>query len=386
MAVVLMKLISSSEILSEIPYTFELTGINVYSIEEVLWHIFNYLEKSLNIFEDNAFFQWAENQIGLKKEVKAFINNKKELNEKIIDFISFFNYLSQKEIDELRQRLYALSEVDSFESQKEIGDLFYKNGKYQQAVYAYSKALELDREKEELIKNNIGLCCLQARDYENSVSFFEEAYEKSKKPTILLNLIQGLILNGGYSRAEKLLSQYSGEDIFNLAYLKAMLFLAKAEYNNCILALKQCLEIKKDFSVVMKISDILIRQRKFEEAIAFLESLEEKDATVYVKLAEIYCAEENYSLGIKAVQRGLIYYMNDVRLWIKLAKCYRLNLDFLRADGAICKAKMLEENNIEVNLEFAKIRKCQGRMNDYRDYLGKGLSIIKNNYFENHQN
>lgn len=384
-----MKLISSSDVLWETPYTFEQTGINVYSIEEVIWHIFNYLSKSLNIFEDDAFFQWAENKLGLKEEIKILKNSEKELNDRIIDFFSQFNYLNKEELELIKDKLYSLTNADTYEKQKEIGDLFYKNGKYQQAVYAYSKALELDEDKEDIIKNNIGLCCMQVQDYENSISFFTQAYEKNKNQAILLNLIQSFILSGNSLKAEEFLKEYSIQnfnDEFNISYLKAMLCLSKGEYNNCILELKKCFELKKDFAVIIKISDILIRQRKFEEAIAFLESIEKKNAEIYVKLAEIYCAEENYLFAIKAVQKGLIYYMSDVRLWIMLAKCYRLSLDFIRADGAICKAKMLDENNIEVNLEFAKIRKCEGRTSDYKNYLGKSLNIIKNNYLENQQN
>lgn len=376
-----MKLILSSENFSEKPYIFSLTNIKVYSIEEALWHIFNYLRESLEIFEDNAFFEWLRDGLGLTKELDILNNaNIKDNDEKLIDFLSQFEYLNKDEIEDIKKRLYSFANIGNFEKQKEIGDKLYKAKKYQQAVDAYSKALEMDLSKEYIIKNNIGLCCMQCGDYESAVAFFEQAYEKNNNSVIMLNLAEGYILCSYTEKAEELLSLYKGEDLFRVTYLKGMIALGKGEYNNSVEILKSAVDIKEDVSLILKISDIFIKQRRFDDAVNFLNEYNIIDAEIYIRLSEIYCAQRNYSAAIKITQRGLIHFRDSIELWIMLAKCYRLDLDFVKADGAVCKALSLNNDSEEANLELARLRKSQGKTSLYQSSINNCLNIIKNKY------
>lgn len=380
-----MKLILCSESVSREPYVFSLTNIRVYTIEEALWHIFNYLNQSVEAVEDDAFLQWLKDKLGFGQEAEILSDTCDKLEKKLPAFLRCFDYLNEKEIAQIEERLIELADRGSFEKQKEKGDKFYLSGKYQKAVDAYAAALRLEPDREEIIKNNIGLCCMKCGDYENAADLFEQAYEISKNPVILLNLAESRIFCGRLEKAGELLDIYKGRDMFEFLYLKGLFALKKGEYNKSIEFFKAAYKIKNDKNIVIKISDIYIKQRKYDEAVKFIEEYNLKEAAIFKRLAELYCGRENYTAAVKIVQKGLIYFMNDVGLWVMLARCYRLNLDFAKADGAICKALSINGEDEEANLERARISKGEGRMTAYQADIDKCLEIVKNKYLEENE-
>ena len=304
-----MKLILSSENFSNIPYIFSATNIRVYSIEEAIWHIFNYLKESLEIFDDDSFLNWLRDKLGLYEEAKILEGDSDDGNEKkLIDFLRKFSYLNEYEIEEVKKKFSEFSNLGEYEKNKEKGDKLYRAGKYQKAVYAYSNALKFDINKESVIKNNIGLCCMQCGDYENAASFFEQAYSIDKNPIILLNYVECCIFLNYIDRAEYLLGLYDGNDSFSMLYLKGLIALKKREYKKSIETLKLAIDIKKDASAILKISDIFIKQRQFENAVKFLEECKISSPVIFKRLSEIYCAQRNYSSAIATIQKGLIYF------------------------------------------------------------------------------
>jgi tetratricopeptide (TPR) repeat protein len=122
--------------------------------------------------------------------------------------------------------------------------------------------------------------------------------------------------------------------------------------------------------------------RQYEKALSVISSVSFKDAGFHMKQAELHAAAGNLPAAAKAVQLALINQSNNIELWVKLAKYYRMDYDLPKAESAITKALSIDAENERARLESARIKKAQGRTREYQGILNQVLKGFRQRYRE----
>jgi len=105
-----------------------------------------------------------------------------------------------------------------------------------------------------------------------------------------------------------------------------------------------------------------------------------KDHVFLMKRADIYEACSNIPAAIKCIEKALLTHKDNLFLWVKLARFYRLSYDNNRAEMSVKMALDIDPENEEALLESAKIKKMSGRTREYQQILKTILHSLKTKY------
>lgn len=376
-------ILSSIQKLPEKAFKFESTGINVYSLEEALYHCYIYWKESFNDFLSDEFILWVKDELLLSKEaakIKA-IRQCKSVTERITKFLSVIYYFDQNQIEKIKNDISLWENRKQWEKFKEQGDSLVNIGDFEQAVLIYKKALYYD-EKNVFVLNNIGISYMKLGKYSKAIESFSNALDFDvKNIQIIFNLAEAYIFNMEFDNAEKYIkiAEQYGADYSLIYYFYGEIYLGQKQYKDAINYFEKSLKLSKDRDTVIKLSDTYVKLRQFSDAVNVFNGFVE-NTEILVKKSEIYVMENNIPASIRCIERALLYEKDNIKLWVMLAKYYRLNYDFKKADAAICKAINISKGNLYAKLEFAKIQKAEGKLKDYQNALREILYEFKQKY------
>ncbi len=376
-------ILSASDAENVRPYKFEATNISVYSFEQALYHCYYYWKESWDeIFIKDDFITWVRDELKLayiSSEIKK-MKSIRSLYDKIIAFLSIIYYFDDSELDKLKKEIKDWQNQSQSEKLKEKGDALIAIGSFEKAIIAYKAVLTYDK-KNFTVMNNIGVGYMNLENYVKAKKWFLRALDTCNgNVKIILNVIEACIYNEDFDNAEMYLNSiepiYDSGEIF---YFKGEIEFNRKNFNEAVKYYKKAV-IKNDSFAIFRLSDVYKEQGLFDTAIKVLDMLNASDITALVKKSEIYLSVSDLSSAIKCIERALLYDGASVELWTYLAKYYRLNNDFIKAEGAVYTALRFSENDLAANLEMAKIKRSQGKINDYKTSIHKIFKNLKTDY------
>ncbi len=196
----------------------------------------------------------------------------------------------------------------------------------------------------------------------------------------MIILKEACIYNNNFDDAEKYIksiedSHKEGE----IFYFKGEIEFGRENFDKAITYYKRAI-VKNDSLAIFRLADVYEKQRQFDTAIKILDMLEESNITALIKKSIIYSNIDDLPAAIKCIEKALLYDNLSVELWTLLAKYYRLNNDFIKAEGAVYTALRYSRDDLAANLEMAKIKRIQGKIKDYRMSIVKIFKNLKAEY------
>ena len=378
----MLQLCVSQQINTELYFAFKATGVRVYSFEEALYHTYHHWQESSDDLLSDEMVTWV-GELGL-----SYLSARmKELThievfmERMLSFLQLIDYFSKAEIAELKTNLQAWEERREWEKLKERADFFARRGEPIKALPLYKRALGY--EENSVVLNNIGVICMQLHNHAEAVQYLARAVEFDKNNlSILLAYAEATILSKQYEHANETLklAESSNPNCADIPFMRGLMAFGQNHYIKALGYFEKAWNANQDTpAYAYKIVETYIKIREHSKALALLEQIKKRDADYYATKADVY-ADENmrdFPAAIKALNQALEIDSSEssnAKLWVKLAKYYRLNYDLERAETAIVTALHHAPDSSAARLEYARIKKGRGRTRDYQTAL---LDVLK---------
>ena len=377
--------LTASQSENSTPYTFPMTGIRVYSLEEALYHCLHHWRGVTQDFLCEPFIKWVEGSLGLGKIGNALreISRIESFSMRFMSFLTVVDYLPKQSLVVLQKELSQWERRQVWEKLAEQGDYWAVRGEGERAYSFYARALNY-HENAKLL-NNAGVALMHVGSYDEAAEHFVKAARLNPASRqLLFNLIEAHILAGAHEDAQNLIEEAMAKypehpEIF---YFQAEIYFCNKSYFEAIKLYEKAAALDNDPQYTYRMCDCYMKTRLYDKALSAMQAVVVQDAAFLRKQAEYYTIAGNIPMAIKSIEKALVGLPNDVRLWVTLAQYHRMDLDLGKASGAITKALSLSAENPAALLEQARIRKAQGRTKEYQGILNRILTKFKRDYRE----
>ncbi|MCL2406427.1 MAG: tetratricopeptide repeat protein [Defluviitaleaceae bacterium] len=380
-----MLIIPAATIDAALPYKFKATGINVFSLEEALYHCFHYWKQSIDDFACEDFAEWVKVGLGL-----SFISSKiRELNkvagftERFIQFLSITDYFDFEDTEGIRGELLEWENRMEWEKLKERADYLMNRDEPVKAFALYKKALTYTEST--ALLNNAGIALMRQGDFVGAIEYLKRA--ECLEPdniNIILHLAEAYVYAGDGAAARYYIGIAEAQGVCaDVCFLRGELAERDGDFAAAAELYQQASAVDANPHYTHKLADALVRMRRFEAAVLLMESSPVKDKGFLRKLAELHAENNNLPAAIRCIEQALDTEKSNANLWTRLAAYHLANYDHDKAYTAVTRAISIDKDNPRVNLEFARVRKAQGRIKEYQVILKKVLGGLKDEYREN---
>lgn len=182
---------------TEIPYCIPVTGMNIYSVEELCY----FFGENAFLLDDSivnkSLIDWLENQCELPELADilyTIYSGEKDLEQFVRAILEYTGYFDSQTAEKVLSALRDCSGRSVGERKKTRADYFLENGKYELAICEYEILLR-EREKEcpTLFDGTIykGMGCAFAKMFlfEQADYYFEKAYGILKDDDVLFKML-----------------------------------------------------------------------------------------------------------------------------------------------------------------------------------------------------
>jgi len=370
------------------PYRFPMTGIQVYTFEEALYHVYHYWKRSVDDITAPDLAVWVNDTLGLSF-LAAKINNIARIEsftERMLAFLGVIEYFSDGELAAIRPHLEGWEKRLEWEAYKERADDLAARDEPSKAITLYHRALQFDENI--AILNNLSVAYMQIEAYDEACRYLERARGLDPNHWELnLHYGEALILAKRFEDAAQVIGlmevtapKSALADIF---YLRGELAFGLKRYTDAIGYFEQAIGVSFREQYVFRLADVYAATRQFEKALEVLGGYipdKDRNLTCLMKEAEMHHQADNLPGAIRAIKKAVELRPGYVELWVRLARYYRLDYDLQRAEEAVLKALALDGGNERARLESARVRKNMGNIKGYQQLLKGILGEFKERY------
>lgn len=363
------KLIISSRV-NNLPYKFNSTGISVYSIEEALYHCRHYWRECIDETCEMKFISWLD--VVLKNRSIKSPADFADVSDYFLNLLTIIPYFDDDDIDKVKEELEEWRNLDKSVKYKEKADRCFNMQHYEKAIEYYRRAEQLNPPSLQLILNNIALCFMRLKEYDMAVEYYGKAYELDKtKKELLFNYVEALIFDLQLKKAMDILDSSECPDNSMRHYYIGEVNIRQENYSAALNEYIRAYSVNRDNDICIKICDIYMKQRRYSQAMQTLIDSGVENTQTALRKGRIYAFNRNYAAAVKCIETALENNKDSAELWAELAKYYRLDYDFEKAEAAAAHGMKLE-NGEAAAFEYAKTKKAQGKLKDYQFEL-KGI-------------
>ena len=181
-------------------FYIEGASLNVYSLEELSYYIYNNSYLLDETFVSPSLCNWIEKELhdkALASEIYALIGDNVGLNVIVGHLLRSNGYLTKAEIKRCLEIISSFEGKTEAESRKLRADHMMRDGRLSDAVFSYEMILDKNLPMEDTLKGNImhnlgcALCGLFF--YSRASLYFEKAYRLNRNKESLNRLLLSLI-------------------------------------------------------------------------------------------------------------------------------------------------------------------------------------------------
>ena len=201
------RLILTGEHRNTVPYHFGLSGIRIYSLEELCYYIKNHVYAvSLETFGDDLIY-WIEKNLGdklLAKRMREAKKNERSLKEMVRMTLLSIDYDSKEEIREIQKTIEEIELQNPVEAKKVEADNYLRYGKLLEALLTYEKVDLMMEENEDMVTrefkgnvyHNMGIAYARLTNGNAALECFKKAFalnqsERTRDSWLMLLKILG---------------------------------------------------------------------------------------------------------------------------------------------------------------------------------------------------
>lgn len=182
---------------SEVPYHVEGLNVNLYSVEELCYYLYNHIYLVEDDFFCISLADFMEQEWNLPKtaqRLRECIQNNASFAEMVMLLLHSTSYYVQPELEKIKEILSVIGQRTSIERMKARADVYMTYRKYKSALETYRSILaKKEHSMGETfyadIWNNIGVIYVRLFLFEEAKSAFETSYELEKREDILRKLV-----------------------------------------------------------------------------------------------------------------------------------------------------------------------------------------------------
>ena len=181
------------------PYYIKEADLNIYSIQELAYFVYNYAILISNSFITKNLIIYIDKYLKLPRlssDINEMYNKKANLADILTHILANSNFYDDDEISKFRRKLLSLLSLPEEEYISLAGDSLFHLKKYERAITQYSK----------ISKNNdnalfkLSFCYAKLHFYENAANYLRELYKRTKSLDVLKEAYYVLKLNGTVDR------------------------------------------------------------------------------------------------------------------------------------------------------------------------------------------
>lgn len=176
------------------PYYIKEADLNIYSIQELAYFIYNYAILISNSFITKNLILYIDTYLNLPK-LSKILNEMYNREDTLVDILTCIlensNFYTSDEVNQFKVRLLKLMSLPEEEYILRAGDKLFRLKKYEKAISQYAK----------ISKNNdmallrLGFCYAKLQFYETATNYLGELYHRSKDVEVLKEIYYCLKLN-----------------------------------------------------------------------------------------------------------------------------------------------------------------------------------------------
>ncbi|MCR5387629.1 MAG: tetratricopeptide repeat protein [Lachnospiraceae bacterium] len=199
------------------PFLIQSAGINVYSLEEVLYYVYKASFVSGEDYMNPLFAAWVRSEIDnpdLSSVLMTMIKDKYTLKDFFVPIEKASGYLTLAECDVLSEKLSKFDYMSSLEVLKLHADSLLKTGQLLNAIRAYRRLLN----DEALLKaqshiagdvwNNLGTAYAKLFDFDEACKCYARAYVLNHRLESFYEACDAAYLSGDKSLVEFLSNRF----------------------------------------------------------------------------------------------------------------------------------------------------------------------------------
>lgn len=212
------------------PYVIREAGVNIYTIEELCYYLYNNTYMVEQEFFNNELVEFVKtefNMPSLAQKLKYGVDHKSDLATMVLDVLSSNGYYTEDERKNIEKTLMALGSKSKAERMKARADMLLERKKYLSAGNAYKEILNCKEEKYEPefianIWNNIGVTYVRQFMYEDAVKCFKTACDIKRCEEYFDNMVCAAIFSAKEEIITDTAAQYQITDELMNNYLRAI--------------------------------------------------------------------------------------------------------------------------------------------------------------------
>lgn len=195
------RLILNREVAERVPYYFNMSGMKVFSVEELCYYIYeNIYAVNMDTFGEDLLY-WLEknmNEVSLTRGLKNLIKGGSTLKEIIRYFMNYVDYYTAEECKHLMQIIDDLSHQNPTESKKLEADNYIRYCRYMEAIRVYNDVIydmehqakdEVTREFKGDTWHNLGVTYTRVMNFSAAQECFKRAWRLNQNENSLKSFL-----------------------------------------------------------------------------------------------------------------------------------------------------------------------------------------------------
>ncbi len=223
--------------LAKTPYYFDKAYVNIYSIEELCYVLYENAFMIDRDILDRKLVDWIDKELNLPdlaRDLYPLINQNALPESFVGTILQYVGYYSKDEIDKAESVLRMNVSMSVFEKWKAKADFLFENRHYLLAIKEYEHVLSVIDEDETDLKsriyNNMGVTYMALYYFDSAIECFKNAYEINNDPTAYRHLLTANRLKMSEEEYIRLIAEE--EDAYRLSIpIEGALKQAKEEFD-----------------------------------------------------------------------------------------------------------------------------------------------------------
>lgn len=187
------RLIFTAKETNQVPYYFNLSGMKVYTLEELCYYVYHHIYAvSEDTFDDELFY-WLESALKerlLARHLREARKQKRTLKDHVKLLMNAAGYYTAKELEALYHTIEEIEAQNPMESQKVEADNYMRYGRPLEALRVYKKVQALmeaedsmaTREFKANVWHNTGVAFARLANMTAAEECFHKAFELDGSP------------------------------------------------------------------------------------------------------------------------------------------------------------------------------------------------------------
>ncbi len=187
------------------PYTIPVTGVRVYSLEELCYYLYNNIYRVTEEFFEESLAVWLKNEVkekALAEKMRVLIRRRNNLKDLVVTLLCSCDYYKEEEVRGLVAVLEKIENLPQHQKDRIKADNYLSAGKYGRSLQEYRKLLsgeeaeQFSPEEYGDILHNQAIAQLFTASFKEAVNGFKEAYARNQNQDTLTQYLYALLMEG----------------------------------------------------------------------------------------------------------------------------------------------------------------------------------------------